>query len=322
MIELERELAIEFERERPEAEKAVSDCCPECGSTLIVQDHRRGETYCQSCGTVIDESAIDPRPEWTYYESRHIKRVRTGPPLQESYHDRGLCTQISIVNKDYSGRKLPTSNAEIAARLRRVHRMSKASKSHEKNMIYAMTEIDRMVSALSLSYDIKEEAAHLYRKLAEGGLKGKNIDALTSAIVYAVCRKRGLPRGLKEVVKVSKANKKEICRAYKHISKELGIQTFVPSPIDFLPKLRAALDLPPEIVKRAEEILRMGEEIGITGGRDPRSLAAAAVYIASQELMNPRTQKQIAKAAEVTEVTIRNRYKELCSKLDIQIFVL
>ncbi len=75
-------------------------------------------------------------------------------------------------------------------------------------------------------------------------------------------------------------------------------------------------------MKRAEEILRMGEEIGITGGRDPRSLAAAAVYIASQELMEPRTQKQIAKAAEVTEVTIRNRYKELCSKLDIQIFVL
>ena len=62
-------------------------------------------------------------------------------------------------------------------------------------------------------------------------------------------------------------------------------------------------------------------EKGLTSGRGPTGVAAAALYIASVLLGERKTQRDVADIAGVTEVTIRNRYKELAEKLDIEIIL-
>jgi transcription initiation factor TFIIB len=60
-------------------------------------------------------------------------------------------------------------------------------------------------------------------------------------------------------------------------------------------------------------------ELRLTSGRGPAGIAAAATYIASLLTDERRTQGEIAKGAHVTEVTIRNRYKELTQRLNIEL---
>jgi Transcription initiation factor IIB (TFIIB) len=65
----------------------------------------------------------------------------------------------------------------------------------------------------------------------------------------------------------------------------------------------------------------MAENKDLTSGRGPTGVAAAAIYIASIALNERRTQREVAEVAGVTEVTIRNRYKELTEKLGINVEV-
>ena len=61
----------------------------------------------------------------------------------------------------------------------------------------------------------------------------------------------------------------------------------------------------------ATEILRKAEETEISAGKNPMSLAATALYISCRKTGENYSQRDLAEAASVTEVTIRNRYKGL-----------
>ena len=70
------------------------------------------------------------------------------------------------------------------------------------------------------------------------------------------------------------------------------------------------------------EVLGVGREATakeLTSGRGPTGVAAAAIYVASVLCNERKTQKEIAEVVGVTEVTIRNRYKELTEHLDIDV---
>jgi len=319
-MEFESERVIETEAEGEKEFETDPNICPECGSIRLITDYKRGETYCQDCGLVVNEVYIDPGPEWSVYDSRHYKRIRVGPAVTNALHDKGFSTEISYSNRDATGQRLSGDAKAIASRLRAVHKKQKIRGSGEKNLIVSMMEIGRLVSALGLHSDIKERAATIFRGAHEMRLtQRRHYEALAAASVYAAIKEAGLPRTLKEIIKISPAKEKHIGRIYRMLLRELNINVAPTDPKDLLTRFSNTLGLDNETRKEAEKILDKAIKMNMLTGKDPRSLVAASIYIASQLMRRPRTQKEIANRVGVTEVTIRNRYKELSAKLGIDV---
>jgi len=151
----------------------------------------------------------------------------------------------------------------------------------------------------------------------KGLVRGRSIESVVAAAIYAACRILKIPRTLDEVAEYTKAGPKEIARCYRLLLKELGVGVPIADPIDYISKIGSQLGLPGKVMKRAAEILQEAKRKGITAGKDPSGLAAAAIYIAALIEDERRTQKEIAQVAGVKEVTVRNRYKELARELGI-----
>jgi transcription initiation factor TFIIB len=179
-----------------------------------------------------------------------------------------------------------------------------------------------MASALGLPRDVRETAAVIYRKAVEKNLiRGRSIEGVAAAALYASCRQCGVPRTLDEIANVSRVGRKEIGRTYRFVARELGLKLIPTSPIDYVPRFTSGLHLKGEVQSKAVEILQQAAEKELTSGRGPTGVAAAAIYIASILCGERRTQREVADIAGVTEVTIRNRYKELAEELDIEVIL-
>jgi transcription initiation factor TFIIB len=295
--------------------------CPECGNNNLVRDMERAELICQSCGLVITDRIMDQGPEWRAFDQeQRDKRARVGPPMTYSIHDKGLSTMIDWRNRDSYGKDLaPKKRAQIY-RLRKWQRRIRVSDATERNLAFALSELDRMASHLTLPKNVREAASVLYRRAVDKRLiRGRSIEGVAAASLYAACRKCKVPRTLDEIATVSRVGKKEIGRSYRFIAGELNISIPPTNPIDFIPRFTSSLNLPGDVQSRAVEIIQTASERGLTSGRGPTGVAAAAIYIASVLLNQRRTQRDVAEVAQVTEVTVRNRYKELVDRLNIEI---
>ncbi len=295
--------------------------CPECGSTHFIIDYERGEMICQNCGFVMEESYIDQGPEWRAFDSeQEEKRSRTGAPMTFLSHDKGLATEISWSNKDSYGKAIPHRNRAQIYRVRKWHQRIRVSNSAERNLSVALQELNTISSKMGLPRDVRETAALIYRKAVEKNLiRGRSIESIVSASIYAACRQLDMPRTLDEVAKSAELSKKKIGRSYRHLTKELKLNLKPTFPTSYINQFCSKLSLDKNVQLEAESIIRRATELGIISGKGPTGVAAAAIYIASTKLEQPRTQKEIATVAGVTEVTIRNRYKEISKLLGINI---
>ncbi len=299
------------------------EACPECSSASLSRDYERAEIICNSCGLVIDEKIIDNGPEWRAFDhEQRLKRSRTGAPMTYTIHDKGLSTVIDWRNKDSYGKDIPARKRAQIYRLRKWQQRIRVSNATERNLAFALTELDKVASRLNLPKEIREQAAIVYRKAVEKGLiRGRSIEGVSAAALYAACRMCGIPRTLDEVADGAKLNRKEIGRTYRFVARELDINLNPTTPIEYVPRFGSELGLSGQIQSKAIEVLRMAMGKELTSGRGPTGVAAAAIYIASVLLGERRTQREVADVAGVTEVTIRNRYKELAEKLDIDIVI-
>lgn len=295
--------------------------CPECGSTHFIIDYERGEMICQNCGFVLEDSYIDQGPEWRAFDSeQEEKRARTGAPMTYLSHDKGLATEISWSNKDSYGKRIPHRNRAQIYRVRKWHQRIRVSNSAERNLSIALQELNNIASKMGLPKDIRETAAIIYRKAVEKNLiRGRSIESIVSASIYAACRQVNLPRTLDEVAKCAELSKKKIGRSYRHLTKELKLNLKPTYPTNYLVQFCNRLNLDKSVQEEAENIIRRASELGIISGKGPTGVAAAAIYIASTLKNQVRTQKEIADVAGVTEVTIRNRYKEISRLLNIDL---
>jgi len=193
--------------------------------------------------------------------------------------------------------------------------------SNEKTLTFALVEIDRMACALKLPANIREATSVLYRRAAKEKLiKGRSIEELVSAMLYIVCRQYNVPRTLKEIAEVSRSPLKKIRRAYIFLLRKLEIKLAPADPSLFIPRFCSELGLSPAIRERAIDIIKKDKGVEIaTKGWGPIGTAAAAIYIAAILGGEYRTEKEIAHAMGTTEITIRNRYKELGKRLDLKI---
>ncbi|PSP53168.1 transcription initiation factor IIB 2 [Halobacteriales archaeon QH_3_68_24] len=305
----ENERKSEEESEERRDEESV---CPECAGNLVT-DEERGETVCTECGLVVEEDEIDPGPEWRAFDaSEKDEKSRVGAPTTNMMHDKGLSTNIGWQDKDAYGNSLSSRQREKMQRLRTWNERFRTRDSKERNLKQALGEIDRMASALGLPENVRETASVIYRRaLDEDLLPGRSIEGVATSALYAAARQAGTPRSLDEISAVSRVDKDEIARTYRYVVRELSLEIQPADPESYVPRFASDLDLPEEVERRARELLSTAKEQGVHSGKSPVGLAAAAVYAASLLANEKVTQSEVSEVANISEVTIRNRYHEL-----------
>ncbi|WP_435181774.1 transcription initiation factor IIB [Halorussus sp. AFM4] len=306
------------ERERTDDDERTTDeredeqVCPECGGRVTADDEH-GETVCAECGLVIDEDNVDRGPEWRAFDaSEKDQKSRVGAPTTKMMHDKGLSTNIGWQDKDAYGKSLGSRQRQKMQRLRKWNERFRTRDSKERNLKQALGEIDRMASALGLPEDVRETASVIYRRaLDEDLLPGRSIEGVATAALYAAARQTGTPRSIDEVANVSRIDEMEFKRTYRYIVRELNLQIQPADPEQYVARFASELGISDESERRARELLRNAKRQGLHSGKSPVGLAAAAVY-AGPLLTNEKvTQAEVSDVAQVSEVTIRNRYHEL-----------
>ncbi|MCU4801053.1 transcription initiation factor IIB [Halobacteria archaeon HArc-gm2] len=300
------------ERTDETEEQHTSAACPECSGHLIA-DEEHGETVCDDCGLVVDEGEIDRGPEWRAFDSSEKdSKSRVGAPTTNMMHDKGLSTNIDWRDKDAYGNSLGAKQRQKMQRLRKWNERFRTRDSKERNLKQALGEIDRMASALGLPENVRETASVIYRRaLDENLLPGRSIEGVSTASVYAAARQAGVPRSLDEITDVSRVEKSEIARTYRYVVRELGLEVAPADPESYVPRFASSLDMSDEAEHRARQLLQNAKQQGVHSGKSPVGLAAAAVYAAALLTNEKTTQAAVSEVADISEVTIRNRYHEL-----------
>ncbi len=289
--------------------------CPECGGTNLFYNKEKGEVICKECGLVVEDKMVDFGQDWREFDSEGAElRRRTGAPITYTQYDQGLGTEV--------GRKADLYNLEKKTknkffRLRKwQYRISTAI---ERNLKLALAELKRVSSYLKLPKSVEEEAARIYTLAVQRGLvRGRSMESVVAGALYAACRRHEVPRTLDELSEASGIEKKEVGRTYRFITRELAITILPSNPIDYIPRFSSSLKLTPKTQSKAVEIIEQAQGAELTSGRGPTGIAAAGLYVAALINGEKRTQREVADVAGVTEVTIRNRYKELLEKLDLE----
>lgn len=307
--------------EKGQVKRRIAEKCPECDSTNLIHDYDTGETICGKCGLVLHEQMMDKGPEWrAFTQEEKASRSRVGVPTSYSVHDKGLSTAIGRVDRDAFGRKLPLSTRLQMWRLRKWQIRSRVHSSVDRNLAQAMAELDRLSDKLYIPGPVKEKAAVIYRKALELGLvRGRSIAAIAAAALHAACRSTKTPRTLREIAEASLVDKKDVARCYRLLLRELDMKMPIADPLTYISKIAEQTGISGKTQGIAIEILRQARAKRAASGKDPMGLAAAALYIACLQNNEKKTQKDIAEAAGVTEVTVRNRYKSLKRELGLEI---
>ena len=294
------------------SETESTTTCPECGGNLVT-DTEHGETVCGDCGLVVEEDEIDRGPQWRAFDaSERDEKSRVGAPTTNMMHDKGLSTNIGWQDKDAYGRSLNSSQRQKMQRLRTWNERFRTRDSKERNLKQALGEIDRMASALGLPKNVRETASVIYRRaLDEDLLPGRSIEGVATAALYAAARQANTPRSIDEMITVSRVGEMEMTRTYRYIVRELNLEIKPADPVSYVPRFASDLNLSDETERRARELLDSARETGLLSGKSPVGLAAAAVYAASLLTNEKVTQSAVSEVASISEVTIRNRYKEL-----------
>ena len=291
--------------------------CPSCNKTTLITDQDSGEIVCKTCGIVLSEGTEAAGPEWRSFANDGVDKSRTGTGTSITMHDMGLSTVIGPANKDATGKPLSSSMKQTMDRIRTWDSRSQAHSAADKNLRQALSEMDKLKDKLSLTDAVIEKAAYIYRKAMDMKLvKGRSIQGLVAACVYAACRDTETPRTLDNVADGINIRRKDVARCYRLIFRELDLKVPVADPVNGIPRIASIAGLGEKTKRKAVEILKMAKKIGMVAGKDPTGLAAAALYLACITDGGNKTQKEISEASGVTEVTIRNRCAGLRTFLD------
>jgi transcription initiation factor TFIIB len=278
-----------------------------------ITDPVRGEIICNNCGTVISEKLEDTshqeRSASTYKEA---DRARTGAPYSLARHDMGLSTLIGKENTDASGQTIDLAMRSKMERLRTWDHRSIVYTSGDRNLIKAFGQLDRLKEKLGLSDTVVEKAAYIYRRAQERGLvKGRTIDTMLAAAVYSACREMETPRTIKDISAVGNIRRKNLARNYRTLVFELDIKIPIVDPMKCIARVANKLKINEKTKYHAMNIMEKVVNKEINAGKEPLGLAATVLYASSLRNKERITQKDIATASGVTEVTIRNRFKDL-----------
>ena len=287
---------------------SISDFCPECSGNVISL-YQIGEIVCSQCGLVIKEKSIDlaHSDKRAYTSQEKNQREHTGAPISSLLPDIGLTTVIDRKKiKDPDLKRAVKWNTRITW--------------EKRNILIATTELKRICSNLKLPNHIRLEAIKLYKDAFKRKLlRGRSINSMVAASIYLAIRLKKIPRTLQEILDESAENEKDIRRCYRVLIREFNIKSPNTEPSALIPTYIATLKLGPDIEINSTKIVNAYSERFSTSGKDPKGIVAGAIYLACRLKGLELTQKDIAEVVGVTEVTLRSRYKELSTKLNIKI---
>jgi transcription initiation factor TFIIB len=309
----ERDRSKESEETANEEPSEVSTGqCPECEGQLV-HDDERAETVCEDCGLVVEEEGIDPGPEWRAFDTHEKdEKSRVGAPMTRMMHDKGLSTNIGWQDKDAHGRSLSSRQRRKMRRLRTWDERFRTKDNQERNLKHALGEIDRMASALGLPDPVRETASALYRRaLTEDMIRGRSIEGMATAALYAGSRIEDATRSIDEIVAVSRVDELEVQRTYRYLTNELQLEIAPTNPEAYIARFASELGCPDETERQARELIQAAVEESVHSGRNPVGIAAASLYAAAKLTNQDIIQADVAEIANVSEVTIRNRYTEV-----------
>ena len=292
---------------------AVNRLDQTCMHFFKVTDAVTGEISCCNCGVVLLENAVDfGRENASQAMGEHQNNSRTGQKTSLKMADRGLSTMIQAQNKDSTGRTLSTENRRSFYRLRMWDRNSKAAIS-KQSYVKAFTFLDGMRSKLGLPEHVVEKSAYLFRKAEQRELlRGRSTLPVMCAVVYMACRITNTPRTLGDVADAAGIKTKVVHRLYRLLFANLDdVNSVSYSPSEFVSRISSKANLSEKTMRNARKILEFGQKSGITSGKNPMSMAAAAVYLALKDNHEKVSQTAIAQISGISPVTIRNRVKEI-----------
>jgi transcription initiation factor TFIIB len=294
--------------------------CPHCREKLI-GDFDRGEIFCPKCGFVLHDQAVDQGAEWKSmdYEER-MKQMRVGLPSTNTLHDFGLTTDISSDMRDSHGKYLDPYNRQTAQRMKKWQSRIRTSSSGERSLSIALGRISEAADGMGLPPSVVEEASHIFRKSAKAAVsKSKSISGMAAASIYLACRRSNVNRSLKEISKAAGVQSRAAAKYYRLLINEVE-HNYVPPPSvqKYISKLVNKEKINPRVERVALDLAEKANESEISSGKTPAGLAAAYVYIASVLAGEHIPQREIAEFAEVTEVTVRNRCREILEKFVIR----
>ncbi|MCS7106079.1 MAG: transcription initiation factor IIB [Candidatus Aenigmarchaeota archaeon] len=291
--------------------------CPECGSKNIIKYNDTGEDVCSECGLVIAQKNYDKGPEWRAFdkEEKEIKS-RVGAPLTYKIHDMGLTTSISPFVQDRYRRYLNQEQKAMFYRLRKWQARIRISERIERTLSLGLAYINKVSEDLNLPKNVIENASLIFRKaIKEGISRGRPIEDFAVGCVYLSCRQLKIPRSLDQISEVSRLSRKRIGRSYRYLLKELNYQLTPSSPLQYVSQSLNEFSCYGKTEEVTYKIILAAKQARLTSGKGPTGLAAASTYIASILTGERITQADLARKMRCTEVTIRNRYKELIENL-------
>ena len=280
----------------------------------IITDTESGEIICRNCGMVMLDNVQETRPEWRSFttEEANNSRSRTGMPTSLARHDKGLATIIGRTNKDASGQVLDAAMRTTMERLRTWDFRTQAHTSTDRNLRQAFSELDRLKDKLGLPDSVIEKTAYIYRKVQERGLvRGRTISSVLAAAAYIACREMGMSRTLDDIAHLNNIKHKELARTFRLLVLELDLKVPMIDPMKCVVKVANKAKLSEKTKRQAMNIMHDIVKSGVSAGKDPMGLAGSVIYMSSINTGETITQMDIADAAGVTEVTIRNRYKDI-----------
>jgi len=258
---------------------------------------------CKGCGLILGDRIVDEHSEWRTFsnsDGNGHDPNRVGGPSNPLLRDAGLSTIIGTAQ-----------GSAAAASLSRWQNRG-ALNSGDRSLLHAFKDIGRMAERMGLPQTIRDRANELYKQVDDQkSMRGRTADGMTAASLYIACRYEKVPRTFKEICALTKVSKKEIGRCYKFMCKILEANLDTISTNDFMNRFCSNLELSNDVMKSATHVSKQAMHLGIVAGKSPISVAAAGIYMVSQLSSQKRTQKAIADIAGVSEVTIRNAYKDL-----------
>jgi transcription initiation factor TFIIB len=296
----------------------TSIVCSICNKDqVVITDPESAEIICSACGAVMLERIQEDRPEWRAFNLEETNdKSRIGTPISLARHDMGLSTIIGRINKDSSGNKIDSQTLSTMKRLRTWDLRTQTSDDRSRQQ--AFSELHVLKDKLALPDAIVEKSAYIYRKAQEIGLiRGRTISATIGSAVYIACRELQIPKSLREIAVASNIKRRVLSRSYRILTSELDIKIPIIDPIKCIVKVGNKASLNEKTKRQAIDVMNKITKSEISAGKNPMGLAATVLYIACLKTGVNIRQADIAYAAGISEVTLRNRIKDLKERFNL-----
>jgi len=302
--------------------------CTVCKSSVI-DDAEKGEKICSGCGIVMQEHMEDHGPEArsSSLEDK-MKLARATGQTSYSQHDLGIATEISVGATDFSGKKINAETASQMHRLGKWQQRVRVSSSRDRRLSSVLGRVSEICQSCSLPRNVIETASIIYRSLDGKNIKvkGKSVISISAAVVYMACKQCDVIRSLDEILKEVcqpreiKSKTKLASRYYRMLVMELGTVSVPIVTMDkYISKIANMTNTDTRVERLSLEIAEKTKDRNLADGKAPNGIAAAYLYIGSILLGQNILQRDISTVSGVTEVTIRNRCKEILTSFKLSV---